>query len=105
MDASFRNRDFGVLPSLPVNRNWVAVIDAKTCAFDYLSFNEWRFGLLSYCMLNLGETVGPVHWMGLRCSFSLQGLRHHLIAQQFSALFRDLTQYHSDALIDLGSLK
>ena len=33
----------------------VAVINAKTCAVDCLSFNEWRFGILSYHVLNLGE--------------------------------------------------
>ena len=33
----------------------VAVIDAKTCAVDCLSFDEWRFGIPSYHVLNLGE--------------------------------------------------
>ena len=39
------------------------------------------FGILSYCVLSLGEAVGAVHWIGLRYSFSLQWLRHPLLVR------------------------
>ena len=50
-------------------------------AGDYLHFNEWRFDIFSYWVLNLGAAVGAMHWIGLSYSFSLQRLRHHLTAQ------------------------
>ena len=56
-------------------------MDAKICVVDCLSFNEWRLGIFSRCMLKLGEAVGAIDWIGLRYSFSLQRLRHHLIAE------------------------
>ena len=59
----------------------VVVIDGTTCALDCLNFNEWRFGILSDRVLNLEAAVGAVHWVGLRRSFGLQRLHHHLAAQ------------------------
>ncbi len=65
----------------------VVAIDGKTGALDCVNFNEWRFGIFSYCVLNLGATVGAVHWIELRHSLRLQRLRHHLAAQNNLALF------------------
>ena len=62
-------------------------IDGKTCALNCLNSNAWCFGVFSYYVLNLGAAVGAMHWIGLRCFFSLQRLRHHLAAQNNSALF------------------
>jgi hypothetical protein len=59
----------------------VVAIDGKTSALDCLNFNEWRFGIVSYCVLNLGAALGAVHWIGLHHSLSLQRLRYHLTAQ------------------------
>tara|TARA_E500000178_G_scaffold341508_1_gene385500 strand:+ start:631 stop:810 length:180 start_codon:yes stop_codon:yes gene_type:complete len=58
----------------------VVAIDGKTCALDCLNFNEWRFGIVSYCALKLGAAVGAVHWIELRHSLNLQRLRYHLAA-------------------------
>ena len=54
MDAYFRN---------PISEYYlryllskmVAVIDAQTSAIDCLSFNEWRFGILSYVYAESGR--------------------------------------------------
>ena len=53
-------------------------IDGQKCAMRVDAFNEWRIGPFSYCVLNLGGTVGSMHWLARRQTISLQRLRHHV---------------------------
>jgi hypothetical protein len=48
-------------------------IDGQKCAMRVDAFNDWRIGLL-----NLGGTVGSMHWLARRQTISLQRLRHHV---------------------------